>query len=248
VRSVDIGRATLELRQYALQAELVRFKITWEAARIKLPTKRELQKKNSQMTKLVSQPMTESDIATMLQRKRQLQGDSGKPQAANWATLERARLTQERTLAIRRNDKEEVRILDAQLAVLALESPPAPTDSTEDASVLLAKVNERNRKANLEAIRRAEIQEAERKRRERRLGTPTALDPSARLRTVPRLFASRSTTPNPGGSPAPESSASKNSHQAGAASTLSPSKAGVNGKGDFHARALETIEIDLGDF
>jgi RNA polymerase-associated protein RTF1 len=127
----------------------------------------------------------------MLQRKRQLQGDSGKPQAANWATLERARLTQERTLAIRRNDKEEVRILDAQLAVLALESPPAPTDSTEDASVLLAKVNERNRKANLEAIRRAEIQEAERKRRERRLGTPTALDPSARLRTVPRLFASR---------------------------------------------------------
>jgi hypothetical protein len=27
----------------------------------------------------------------------------------------------------------------------------------------------------------------------------------------------------------------------------SPSKAGA-GKGDFHARALETIEIDLGDF
>ncbi|KAN0133045.1 plus-3 domain containing protein [Lactarius tabidus] len=229
------------------EAELVRFKITWEAARTKLPTKRELEKKNSQMTKLVKQPMTESDIATMLQRKRRLQGDSGKPQAVNWASLERARLTQERTLAIRRNDKEEVRILDAQLAVLALESP-ALTDSTEDASILLAKVNERNRKANLEAIRRAELQEAERKRRERRLGTPTALDPSARLRTVPRLFASRSTTPNPGGSPAPESSASKNSHQAGVASAQSPSKAGVNGKGDFHARVLETIDIDLGDF
>jgi RNA polymerase-associated protein RTF1 len=138
---------------------------------------------------LIQQPR-QSDIATMLQRKRRLQGDSGKPQAVNWASLERARLTQERTLAIRRNDKEEVRILDAQLAVLALESP-ALTDSTEDASILLAKVNERNRKANLEAIRRAELQEAERKRRERRLGTPTALDPSARLRTVPRLFASR---------------------------------------------------------
>ena len=127
----------------------------------------------------------------MLQRKRQFQGDSGKPQAANWATLERARLTQERTLAMRRNDKEEVRILDEQLAVLAVECPPTQAESTEDASALLAKVNERNRKANLEAIRRAELQEAERKRRERRLGTPTALDPSARLRTVPRLFASR---------------------------------------------------------
>jgi hypothetical protein len=52
-------------------------------------------------------------------------------------------------------------------------------------------VNERNRKANHEAIRRAELQEAERKRRERRLGTPTTVDPSARLRTVPRMFASR---------------------------------------------------------
>jgi hypothetical protein len=56
----------LELRQYALQAELVRFKITWEAARIKLPTKRELQKKNSQMTKLVSQPMTEVSLLAVI--------------------------------------------------------------------------------------------------------------------------------------------------------------------------------------
>ncbi|KAF8266895.1 hypothetical protein EI94DRAFT_1802384 [Lactarius quietus] len=232
------------------EAELARFRITWDTARIKLPTKRELEKKSNQMTKLISQPMTESDIAAMLQRKRELQGDTGKSQAANWATLERARLTQERTLAMRRNDKEEVRNLDAQLAILAIECPPVPTESTEDASALLAKVNERNRKANLEAIRRAELQEAERKRRDRRLGTPTALDPSARLRTVPRLFASRSTTPNPGGSPAPEAHAqpSKNSPKASAAPTQSPSKAGANGKGDIHARVLETIEIDLGDF
>lgn len=124
----------------------------------------------------------------MLRRKGELQGDSGKPQAANWASLERARLTQARTLAMRRNDRQEVATLDVQLADLAFENPSEPT---EDASALLAKVNERNRKSNLEAIRRAELQEAERKRRERRLGTPTALDPSARLRTVPRLFASR---------------------------------------------------------
>ncbi|KAH9052380.1 plus-3-domain-containing protein [Lactarius vividus] len=233
-----------KLRRHTLQAELGRFKLTWEASRIKLPMKRELEKKTNQMAKLVSQPMTESDIAAMLRAKSQLQGESGKPQAANWAKLERARLTQLRTLAVRRNDKAEVTVLDAQLADLAVESPPAPTDST-DASALLAKVNERNRKANLEAIRRAELQEAERKRRERRLGTPTALDPSARLRTVPR-----STTPNPGGSPAPDAHAtpSTNSPQASAVPAQSPSKAGTNGKGDFHARVLETIEIDLGDF
>ena len=180
--------------------------MTWEAARIKLPTKRELEKKTNQMVKLINQPMTEvgllaiipscrtqpqtfqSDIAAMLRRKSELQGDNGKPQTANWASLERARLIQARTLAMRRNDKQEVAKLDADLQGLAVENIPEPA---EDASALLAKVNERNRKANLDAIRRAELHEAERKRRERRLGTPTALDPSARLRTVPRLFASR---------------------------------------------------------
>ena len=126
----------------------------------------------------------------MLKRKSELQGETGKPQA-NWATLERARLMQARTLAMRRNDKAEVATLDAQLAELAVESAPVQSESTEEASAILAKVNERNRKANLEAIRRAELQEADRKRRERRIGTPTAFDPSARLRTVPRMFASR---------------------------------------------------------
>lgn len=80
-------------------------------------------------------------------------------------------------------------MLDAQLAELAVESSPAKPEPTEESSALLAKVNERNRKANLEAIRRAELQDAERKRRERR-GTPT-VDPSGRLRTARRMFDSR---------------------------------------------------------
>jgi RNA polymerase-associated protein RTF1 len=209
---------------------------------------------------------SQSDIAAMLRRKSQLQGDPVKPQA-NRVTLERARLTQERTLALRRNDKAEAAMLDARLTELAVESPSVQSEPTEGSSALLAKVNERNRKANQEAIRRAELQEAERKRRERRLGTPTALDPSARLRTVPRMFASRyeypsvdifhstarliktcftfrSTTPNPGGSPSPEASLTKTPRTT---SEHSPSKAGA-GKGDFHARVLDSIEIDLGDF
>ncbi|KAI0294711.1 hypothetical protein B0F90DRAFT_1820998 [Multifurca ochricompacta] len=227
------------------EGELSRFKITWEAARLKLPTKRELEKKSAQMMKLITQPMTESDIAAVLRRKSQLQGDSGKPQA-NWAKLERARLMQARTLALRRNDKAEVTTLDAQLAEIAMESPPVQPEPTEDASALLARVNERNRKANLEAIRRAELQEAERKRRERHLGTSTSIDPSARLRTVPRMFASRSATPNPSESPALDAS-STNSPRTKAAAAQSPSKANA-GKGDFHARVLDTIEIDLGDF
>ncbi|KAI0251556.1 hypothetical protein BJV78DRAFT_1282408 [Lactifluus subvellereus] len=224
------------------EGEFSRFKITWEVARTKLPTKRELEKKNAQITKLMNQPMTEVS-APPSYAEESVAGDTGKPQA-NWAKLERARLTQARTLALRRNDKAEVAILDGQLAELAVENPSVQPESTGGVSALLAKVNERNRKSNLEAIRRAELQEAERKRRERRLGTPTVLDPSARLRTVPRMFASRSTTPNPGGEPAPDASSANTAQHTAA---RSPSKASP-GKGDFHARVLETIDIDLGDF
>ena len=106
--------------------------------------------------------------------------------------MERSRLNQARTLALRRHDYEEVDIINQQLKEL----PAAVVAAREeDISDMLAKVNERNRKANLDAVRKSEIQEVERKRRERQLqaaarasGTSTPVDPSARLRTVPKLF------------------------------------------------------------
>lgn len=103
---------------------------------------------------------------------------------------------QARTLAIRRQDAAEVEVIDAQLLELAAREEPghARQEATTD---MLAKVNERNRKANLEAVRKSELIEVERKRRERKLaaahggsGATTPSDPSARLKTLPRLFES----------------------------------------------------------
>lgn len=109
--------------------------------------------------------------------------------------MERSRLNAARTLALRRNDFDEVAEIDAQLAALVT---PIKSRQSEEAADLLAKVNERNRKANMEAVRKAELAEAERKRRERKLaatGTPVQVhDPSARLKTVPRLFNSATPT------------------------------------------------------
>lgn len=126
----------------------------------------------------------------MLARKSQLQ--SGK--SSGMTTLERSRLNAQRALALRRNDLQEVEQIDSQLATLA----PTRSRQSEEAADLLAKVNERNRKANMEAVRKAELAESERKRRERKLaaaGTPVpVLDPSARLKTVPRLFNSATPT------------------------------------------------------
>jgi len=105
------------------------------------------------------------------------------------STAERSLLNQQRTLAIRRQDFSEVREIEAKLADDAAKHEPTKAGPVD----LLTMVNERNRKANMEAVRKAEIAEAERKRRERKLagqnrGTPTPVDPSARLKILPRTF------------------------------------------------------------
>ena len=94
--------------------------------------------------------------------------------------MERSRLNQARTLAQRRNDWNEVAEIDAKLAEEA-----AKTSEKEpragNVQDLLAKVNERNRKANMEAVRKAEMAEIERKKRGRKLLAQQSVDPSARI-------------------------------------------------------------------
>ena len=126
----------------------------------------------------------------MLARKSQLQ-ISCKPTAMS--AMERSRLTQARTVAQRRNDWNEVAEIDAKLAEAARTSQHEPPPRADNVQDLLAKVNERNRKANMEAVRKAEMAEVERKKKERKLlaqngGRATVVDPSARLKTLPRIF------------------------------------------------------------
>lgn len=129
----------------------------------------------------------------MLIRKNQLMGNKN----AGLSTLERSSLNQKRTLAFRRHDFAEVAEIDAKLAEDAANTSEQPARKHDTHADMLTKVNERNRKANLEAVRKAELMESERKRRERRLGqsggTPAPIDPSARLKVAPRTFIA---TPN----------------------------------------------------
>lgn len=119
-------------------------------------------------------------------------------------TLEKSRLNQARTLAQRRHDFTEVAEIDLKLAELAqsIGEDASPNGNGRKANDdMLAKVSERNRKANAESVRRAELMETERKRKERKLalagnsGTATPSDPSARLRTVPRTFNASTSSP-----------------------------------------------------
>lgn len=102
---------------------------------------------------------------------------------ATAVTLEKARLNQARILALGRKDHAEVAQIDIQLAALAPESTPVRSSRADD----LAKLNERNRKANQEAARKIEMLEAERKRRERKLAAlanGTATPPLDRVKML----------------------------------------------------------------
>ncbi|KAF5384178.1 hypothetical protein D9615_003169 [Tricholomella constricta] len=235
-----------------LPKEFDRLVKTCSHEEVKLPTKLVLEKKAAEMTRLINQPITESDITAMLARKNQL--NSNKP--TGLTTIEKSRLNQARTLAQRRHDYTEVAEIDAKLAELAavtIDRQPR----RDEAMDMLAKVNERNRKANTEAVRKAELAEAERKRRERKLGaasgTNTPVDPSARLKIKPRLFDAATPTTRPGTPNLAGTPASAKVTASRPISPLPPTAApllGLNGsvKKSLEAAIYDSIEIDLGDF
>ena len=194
----------------------------------------------------------------MLARKAQLQSRSGgaTAAAANSILHERLRLTQARTLAIQRQDYDELAALDAALARLGPSSSSLSSSASASASPdkkaggesaagrdPMAQVNERNRRANMESVRRAEVEMQERKRRalmaRRGAGagggsaTPTPGTPG-------KGVGSRPGTPNVLGTPTPASARSSTT-QAGA-------EAAAPKLGTFEASLVQSIEIDLGDF
>src|SRR5882724_9161629 len=108
----------------------------------------------------------------------------------------RAQLTQERNLAIKRQDYNEVAQIEQQLEALAAVQGTAngkPDRRHDNHADVMARVNERNRKANLEAVRKAEAEHVARKRQERKAAAAAGahslaiLDISARVKTVPKI-------------------------------------------------------------
>ena len=190
----------------------------------------------------------QSDVSAMLARKQMMSSK----QSAVTVRMEKSRLTQARTLALRRKDFTEVQSIDSQLAELNAANPEVEREDT--ATDIMAKVNERNRRANLEATRKAEQMEAERRKRERKLAAamrasnspaPSAL--AALKIGVPRYvvvpavlrdytlntFSLRPVTPNPNGTK------SEN--------TVVTSSAVPDTADSFEA-SIADVEIDLGDF
>jgi RNA polymerase-associated protein RTF1 len=141
----------------------------------------------------------------MIARKNALSGPARGHRSAKFT--EKIRLKQELKLAYERQDQVEASAIEAQLRVIEEEeaSSAPSTPRAMDTNDLMAKVNEKNRARTLELIRKAESESLMRKRMERKAmllaqqgggsgaSTPGgSFDPSARLKTVPKVFKDRS--------------------------------------------------------
>lgn len=185
----------------------------------------------------------------MLARKSQL----SKSRSAALLTMERSRLTQARTLAQRRMDFAEVTEIDKMLEDLNANAEITTTHAIiSEEEDKLARVNERNRKANIEAVRRAELAEAERKRKERKLAASGAAphDPSARLKTVPRVFKAATPTGSMPGTPVFNGTPTLGPTSVNLARPVSPlPSSAMSGKSPAAGKgAFIDVEVDLGDF
>ncbi|KZT38612.1 plus-3-domain-containing protein [Sistotremastrum suecicum HHB10207 ss-3] len=239
------------------QREYDRYLKTLDYEKLPPPTKRQLEKKHAQIQKLSEQSLSEADFALMLEKKRQLNPHNNRSSGVQSAIV-KSRLQLTRNLALKRKDMDEVHRLDQEMQALESGDHDARGRVNEEAD-RMAIVNERNRKANLEAMRRIESAEAERKKRERKAlaaglasgtSSPT-YDASARVKTLPKLVHARSRPGTPGlGTPTPGSVSPLPPSGLSATASPLPSNLGSSSKpklSAFEAKVSE-IEIDLGDF
>ncbi|KAG8859074.1 hypothetical protein FRB96_004644 [Tulasnella sp. 330] len=198
------------------QREFDRLIRTLEAEKLKPPTKAKLEKKGEMIHNIESRIRTDADMTAMLQRAREVHN---KRSAAEMFAM-KSSLHTEKMLAVKKHDKAEVARLNVLIEKLEMEmngrpnqpaasgtlTPDGQSQSQQPAASkpvdALARVNERNRKANLEQMRKAEELTAMR-RKQAMLGGKVVEDLSARVKTVVRTkFDSRAGTPNLGGASA----------------------------------------------
>ena len=172
-------------------------------------------------------------------------------QSAVSVRMEKSRLTQARTLALRRQDLAEVQSIDGQLAELNATNPQVERE--EATADIMAIVNERNRKANLEATRKAEQKEAERKKRERKLAaaarasnSPAPSSLAVLKIDVPRYEVVRASSKGETPNVLPTRSVTPGLNGTTLENTVVSSV--VPGTADSFEASIADVEIDLGDF
>ncbi|KPV75234.1 uncharacterized protein RHOBADRAFT_53238 [Rhodotorula graminis WP1] len=150
------------------------------------PTSKEAAKIKAQLAKHTTYILTEED----LQKQLEASGSNKRGPGA------KTRMKIQRDHAVAAGDQAEVDRLNRELAAL-----DAPTGAEQDRARM---INERNRANNREEVRKAEAKAQDFRRKQAELlargDTDVRVDPSARVKTMPRLNydSSRPQTPGPG--------------------------------------------------
>ncbi|BGP31742.1 RNA polymerase-associated protein rtf1 [Rhodotorula toruloides] len=216
--------------------EWVRWTKQCEADKVPATTPVQAAKIKEQLAKRTSYTLTEEDLAAELAKKNRQPGGAAA----------RVRLKMQRDHAMHNGDFEKAAELSAQLA--ELEGPAADdADRTK-------RINDRNRAANREEVKRAEARSQEERRKIsealQRGDTSVKVDPSARVKTMPRLnYDSRPQTPTPGtpgsGTQTPLNGASASSNLGGAPMNGTPRAKGNKIESVVASRVQLDLDLDF---
>ncbi|KAK7205364.1 hypothetical protein BZA70DRAFT_154180 [Myxozyma melibiosi] len=162
---------------------------TWKKAMkrdgLALPSKRLLDHKFDQLHAMRERVLTAEEVNAMIDLRQKL--TANKPTNA---VLQKTLLSQNRAVALAKGDLEEVASIDAKIAAIDSQQESKLSSTLDDSQLQkLSKVNERNRRANQDEIRRAEIRKHEERRRAlASKSSAVTSDPFSRLKTNPRMY------------------------------------------------------------
>ncbi|KAA8912124.1 hypothetical protein TRICI_003589 [Trichomonascus ciferrii] len=163
--------------------EFDRWKRTMEEQDLSLPSVKKIDRKYKELVELQNHQLTSEEVNEMIKKRQKFSGASV---GAN-AVIEKSMLQQQRVIAMEKGDFAEVEKVDERLDNLERVIQRNQKQTGETEMDKLAKVNERNRRINLERVRRAEAQANENRRKAAAMGN-SAADPFSRLRTRSKIF------------------------------------------------------------
>ncbi|KAI9628785.1 hypothetical protein KEM48_011382 [Puccinia striiformis f. sp. tritici PST-130] len=208
---------------------------------IRLPTKKEISRKMKLIEKHQDWVKEESDITAQVRAKKEMRAQGRGP--TTLTVSERLRLESERDQAAALGNMELLGQLNRQLEQAS--GSFVKTDS------VMSELNERNRKANREEIRRAELVANDLRRQQMKAlesGAAVKIDPSARVKINPKLtYEARSSTPSQGPNLSAAGTPSSSAASLAIHNSAAKEKAQLTKFEEMVASQVH-VDIDIGDF
>lgn len=166
--------------------EFEQWKKVMEEQRLGLPSSRKIDRKYEELKQLQQRRLTSQEVSEIVERRKKLSGDA----KGALAVIERAQLIEQRDIAMENGDQEEAARLEEQLERVerSLNRKTAGIEAGSATADRMAKLTERNRRANVEGVRKAEVQAADRRRKAAMTDNMDRSNPFERLRTNPKMF------------------------------------------------------------